>query len=202
MVLGNPGWIVFELFTFKFDLRGLINFLRNFHRNIYQYELEFLDMVNDDTKLFPRRIAIVIFYDLDFNFLVQLRKKHSKAGEKFGFFGGGIEMEETAEQAVRRELQEELQYNPKVLRYWGVYLFKIDLPGSKYNGKVRYGELFLSPITDELLKTKSEDDTEKIILPGKRVLENKDKEFGPVEFINSAKLKRDLTKIIKTDKVR
>jgi len=154
----------------------------------------------EDTKIFPRRIAIVIFYDLEFNFLVQLRKGHSKAGEKYGFYGGGIEDGETAEQAVRRELLEELGYKPEDLKYWGVYSFKIDLPGSKYDGEFRYGDLFLSPITEKLLETESEDDSEKVILPGDRVLENRNKEFGPVEFLDSAKLKRDLKKDVKSKK--
>src|SRR3990172_3386774 len=159
-------------------------------------------MVHGDNKLFPRKIAIVIFYDKEFNFLVQLRKGHSKVGEKYGFFGGGIEDGETAEKAVRRELREELQYSPKELKYRGVYSFKINMPDSKFNGEVRCGELFLSPITDELLKTVAEGDTEKIILPGNRVLENKNKEFGPVEFLDSERLKRDLTIIIMSEKVK
>ena len=37
------------------------------------------------------------------------------------FFGGGIENKETAEQAIIRELKEELNYEPKIIIKFGVY---------------------------------------------------------------------------------
>ncbi len=154
--------------------------------------------MNEDKELFPRMVAIVIFYDKNLNLLVQKRKIHSKVGEVFGFFGGEIEKEETAEQALRRELKEELNYSPKQLKHWGKYSFTIDLSGSKYDGNIRYGELFLSPVTPELMKSTSEDNTEMILLPIDRVLENRNYEFGPVKFNDLAKIKKYLIELIKT----
>ncbi len=148
-------------------------------------------------RLFPKKVVILIFYDKNLNILVQKRKSHSKVGETYGFFGGGIEEGETSEQALRRELKEELNYNSKILEYWGKYSFVIDLPESKYNKEIRYGELFLSPITPELLDRRVEDDTEKVLLPIDRVLGNRRKEFGPVKFNDIQKIKNDIVKLAK-----
>jgi len=154
--------------------------------------------MNKDKELYPRKVAIVIFYDKNLNLLVQKRKTHSKVGEKFGFFGGEIEEGETSEQALRRELKEELNYNPRQLKYWGKYSFIIILPGSKYDGNIRYGELFLSPVTQELMAASTEDDTEMTLLPLDRVFENRNYEFGPVKFKDVIKIKKDLSELVKT----
>jgi len=151
-----------------------------------------------DKELFPRKVAIVIFYDRHFHLLVQKRENHSKVGEKYGFFGGGIKKGETAEQALRRELVEELNYKPKILRYWGRYSFVINLPNSRFNNEIRYGELFLSPVTQELMAVNTEDDSEKTLLPIDRVLENRNYEFGPVKFNDAAKIKESLIELVKT----
>ena len=82
------------------------------------------------------------------------------------------------------------------MKYWGRYSFVIDLPDSKFNNEVRYGELFLSPITQELLDSKVEDDTEKVAVPIDRVLENRNQEFGPVKFNDALIIKKDLIKLI------
>ena len=84
------------------------------------------------------------------------------------------------------------------MKYWGRYSFVIDLPDSKFNNEVRYGELFLSPITQELLDSKVEDDTEKAAVPIDRVFENRNYEFGPVKFKDVIKVKKDLSELIKT----
>lgn len=57
-----------------------------------------------------RKVSLIIFYDENFNILLQSRKEISKAGEEWGFFGGQIEESETPEQALIRETQEELDY--------------------------------------------------------------------------------------------
>ena len=77
--------------------------------------------MNNQDRFSPRKVVVVIFYDKNLNLLVEDRSKNSKVGEKYGFFGGGIEEGETSEQAIKRELIEELNYSPKVLDYWGIY---------------------------------------------------------------------------------
>jgi 8-oxo-dGTP diphosphatase len=55
-----------------------------------------------------RKVAIVLFYDDNKNILIQDRRAISKHGEEYGFFGGHIEKDETPEQALKREIKEEL----------------------------------------------------------------------------------------------
>lgn len=144
-----------------------------------------------------RRVAIAIFYDRDLNILVQKRGKHSKHGEKYGFWGGGIEEGETPEQAVKREILEELKYQPKKIKYWGPYSFVIDSPGSDDHGEIFYGEIFLSPITRELLDSRVEEGSGRAIVHIDLAIENPNKEFGPTS-INKymSKVKKDIIKLI------
>ena len=60
--------------------------------------------------MFKRRVAVVIFYDENKRILLQDRSGISKHGEEWGFFGGGIEKDETPEEAVVREIKEELDF--------------------------------------------------------------------------------------------
>jgi 8-oxo-dGTP diphosphatase len=55
-----------------------------------------------------KKVSIILFYDKSGNILLQDRKKISKRGEEYGFFGGHIEENETPEETLRRELKEEL----------------------------------------------------------------------------------------------
>lgn len=55
-----------------------------------------------------RKVAIVLFYNHEGKIILQNRRKKSKAGEHYGFFGGQIEEGETPEQALKREIKEEL----------------------------------------------------------------------------------------------
>jgi len=80
-----------------------------------------------------KNIAIVIFYDEEGNIILQERVSHSKVGEKYGFFGGGIEEGETTEGALKRELKEELGFVPENLEYWMDYSFVWD-GEDKYKG--------------------------------------------------------------------
>jgi mutator protein MutT len=136
-----------------------------------------------------RKIAVVLFFDKDLNILVQDRTSHSKVGEKYGFFGGGIEDGETPEQALNRELTEELGFVPEKIIYWGEYSF--DFQAQNFTG-----ELFLSPITDKLLNCRVYEGDGKVILPLDDLLSNRDKLFGDVIFHNIEKLKTDIFKYI------
>ncbi|MEK6859335.1 MAG: NUDIX domain-containing protein [Nanoarchaeota archaeon] len=55
-----------------------------------------------------RKVSIIIFYDEKGNILLQDRREISKHGEEYGFFGGGIEENETPDEALKREIKEEL----------------------------------------------------------------------------------------------
>lgn len=57
-----------------------------------------------------RKVALIIFYDKNGRILLQDRHGISKYGEEWGYFGGGIEVGETPEEAVIRETEEELGF--------------------------------------------------------------------------------------------
>jgi 8-oxo-dGTP diphosphatase len=58
-----------------------------------------------------RNVAVVILYNNDSRILLQHRTKDAPTfPDYWAFFGGGIEGDETAEQAVKREALEELEY--------------------------------------------------------------------------------------------
>ena len=98
-----------------------------------------------------RNVVVTIFYDRDFNIIVQKRGKHAKIGEKYGFIGGSIEKNETPEQAIKRELLEEVGFVPEKLDYWTNYSFTVQEEG-KYKGWLVNIHVFLSPITPEIEK--------------------------------------------------
>ncbi len=66
-----------------------------------------------------RTIAIVVLYTEDKRILLQKRHSISKWGEEWSFWGGGIDEGETKEQAARRELNEELDFDVPKLEYIG-----------------------------------------------------------------------------------
>ena len=68
-----------------------------------------------------RRVALIILYDDKKRILLQDRTGISKYGEKWAYFGGGIEEGETPEQALVRETEEELSYDLKEFRYIGKF---------------------------------------------------------------------------------
>ncbi len=57
--------------------------------------------------------------------LVQERKDRSKFGEEWAFFGGSVEEGETPEQAVRREVKEELGYDLKSFDFFKKYIHQM-----------------------------------------------------------------------------
>lgn len=107
-----------------------------------------------------REVSIVIFHDTDGNIGVQERGSHSKLGEKYGYFGGGVETNETPEIAMRRELEEELGYVPDILEFWTDHSFYITK--DEYKNWLIKCHVFLSPITPRLLEIK--------VIEGERVV--------------------------------
>ena len=95
-----------------------------------------------EQRMIKRKVAIIIFYDNN-NFMIQDRRKISKWGEDYGFFGGAIENNENSEEAIKREIKEELNFEIKDFK-----LFKKDVKFIKeINGKVERN-LFVSEIPD------------------------------------------------------
>jgi len=74
-----------------------------------------------------RQVAIFIPYrqkDGDVFVFLQKRSKDAKRiPDYFGFFGGGLDGEETPEQALAREIKEELSYQPVNYFLLGCYDF-------------------------------------------------------------------------------
>ncbi len=60
-----------------------------------------------------RKVAVIVFYDNGRNILIQDRRNIKKWGEGYGLFGGKIEKNEEPEQALKREIKEELNINIK-----------------------------------------------------------------------------------------
>ncbi len=58
-----------------------------------------------------KNVSMILFYDKEGNIILQSRKRISKRGEEYGFFGGHKEGNETKEETIRREIQEELNLN-------------------------------------------------------------------------------------------
>lgn len=56
----------------------------------------------------PKRGSIVLFYNQNGEILIQDRRKISKWGEEYAFFGGGVEDGESHDETIRREINEEL----------------------------------------------------------------------------------------------
>jgi len=89
-----------------------------------------------------RCVSIVAFYKNN-KILLQNRENMSKFGEKWGFFGGGIEDSETPEEALVREIKEELTYNLHDFKYIGKVFAEV-IPNHSVEAYV-----FLSPLDDK-----------------------------------------------------
>ena len=77
-----------------------------------------------------RRVALIVSYNKNFEVVLQRRKGFiDKLTDKdYGFFGGGLEEGETVEQALKREVKEELTLDVqkiKSLKFFKTYKYEI-----------------------------------------------------------------------------
>jgi len=100
-------------------------------------------------KMIKRKVAIILFHT-NGTILIQDRKEMSKHGEEYGFFGGKIEENENPEQALKREIKEELgidikgfkliksyhQIIPEINREITRNVFLAQMPDIKKNYKI------------------------------------------------------------------
>lgn len=98
------------------------------------------------------RFAVAIFRDEDGNIAIQSRNDKSRNNEKFAFWGGMVEKDESGLEGVTRELSEELGYVADDLQFGGEYEF--DVLEGKYSGDRIHYYVYLSKITDRLMNTK------------------------------------------------
>lgn len=138
-------------------------------------------MVVPETRK-ERNVAIAIFYDKDLNIFVQERGKHSRVGEKYGFWGGRIEKNETPGQAIKRELLEELGFVPKKLDFWLEYSYVVEEEG-RYKDWLINCHVFLSPVTSRLEKSEITEGKGLAKMKLDKVIEGKDFPTKSTEFM-------------------
>lgn len=136
-----------------------------------------------------RDVVVAVFIDKKNRIAVQERGKHSKGvGEYFGFWGGKIEEDEIKEEAIKRELKEELGYSPNKLEYWDVFSYIYKEKGVYTGWKINQ-HVFLSPITKTLLKADIKEGASIIIMNLKDVIQGKGFPSGSTKFLKSLKRK-------------
>jgi len=106
-----------------------------------------------------RTIAVVVFHTEENKILLQNRKSIKKWGEEWSFWGGGLNLNETKEDAAKREIKEELDYDLKDFKHLGTITEIIERykdPNDKR--KITY-EIFVSKIKEDplLFKVKEGD---------------------------------------------
>lgn len=133
-----------------------------------------------------RNVALVLFTDGK-NIIVQERGKHSKVGEEYGFIGGGIEKGERNEQAIKRELEEELGFVPEKLEYLGSFPYIIQEKGDLNGWKINQ-EVFTSPITKKVEKAKISEGKALVKLKLEEVANGKGFPQGSTDFLKETAL--------------
>ncbi len=93
-----------------------------------------------------RKVSTVIFYTDDGRILLQDREGIAKFGEEYDFFGGGIDTGENPLDAIKRELKEEMDYEPLDLKFFKMFDFKIDA----YNSRTEYVFIAKAPDFDKV----------------------------------------------------
>ena len=82
------------------------------------------DEKNIDAKNLRRASLLIPYLHRDNNILVYIQKRADNAERHpgcFGLFGGGAEENETPEEALKREIKEELDFIPEGYKYLGRY---------------------------------------------------------------------------------
>ena len=80
--------------------------------------------MNDEVKNLRRASLLIPYLHRDNDVLVYLQKRADNAERHpgcFGLFGGGAEENETPEDALKREIKEELNFIPEGYKYLGRY---------------------------------------------------------------------------------
>ena len=90
--------------------------------------------------------AVIAFYDDQGRILLQDRYDITETRAR-GYFGGGIELGETPERALTREIQEELGFNLEEFEFLNNH--KVILPDGKSYNKIW---LFIGPLKNNLQK--------------------------------------------------
>ncbi|MDD4989844.1 MAG: NUDIX hydrolase [Candidatus Pacebacteria bacterium] len=128
-----------------------------------------------------RRCSIFVPYKKQENNIVVYLQKRSadtkRLPDYFGFWGGGIQKNETPEQGLLREVKEEMDYTPSDYHFFGKYIF----PRREKNG---YSEKFVF-----ILEVKDSFENEIKILEG---------EYG--KYFNEKEAEKE-PKLIEDDKI-
>lgn len=110
--------------------------------------------VKSEIKVSQRWVSVILFYDKKGKILLQGRSgEASKSGEEWGFFGGGIDEGETPQQAIVREVKEEIGYDLKEFVKVGCYDNQYFNPKAKVQRKL-HRTIFASPSNNEIINSK------------------------------------------------
>ena len=95
-------------------------------------------------------LGLALIYNDNNELLLQDRFNMSKFGEGWGYFGGKIEVGETKEEATKREILEELEFNIKEMQHLGHY----ETSGIRISGSMQtlIQEVFLVKVTMQEFK--------------------------------------------------
>ena len=104
--------------------------------------------MNDEVKNLRRASLLIPYLHRDNNILVYLQKRADNAERHpgcFGLFGGGAEENENPEEALKREMKEELDFIPEGYKYLG-----------RYDSERSRKDVFTLEVTDDFEKFRYE----------------------------------------------
>ena len=128
-------------------------------------------------KMFKREVSTLIPYkksNAEISFYLQRRDKNAKQlPDYFGFFGGGVESGEIPENALLREIKEELDYEPYQYKFFDRFeflesinnVFIVQVDSLFEDGiKVREGQYGRFMSTEEIDKEKKISSSDRYVL--------------------------------------